>query len=33
MAAERAIGMFYIQMSDEDIKAFHNRLEAYLNDR
>jgi outer membrane protein TolC len=29
MTAERALGKFYLQMSDEDIEGLSNRLEAY----
>jgi outer membrane protein TolC/ABC-type uncharacterized transport system substrate-binding protein len=31
LTTERALGKFYIQMSDEEIKELANRLEAYLN--
>jgi outer membrane protein TolC len=33
MTAERAIGMLYIQMSDEDIEGLRSRLDAYLTER
>jgi outer membrane protein TolC len=32
MTAERALGKFYLQMSDEDIEGLSNRLEAYLSE-
>jgi outer membrane protein TolC len=33
MAAERSIGMFYLQVSDEEIEELRNRFEAYLSER
>jgi outer membrane protein TolC len=32
MTMERALGKFYLQMSDEDIEGLRDRLEAYLNE-
>ncbi len=33
MTAERAIGMFYLQMSEEDIEGLRRRFEVYLSER
>ena len=33
MAAERSIGLFYLQLSDEEIEGLPRRLEVYLSEK